>query len=241
MEQLPSKSNKLPALPLRHALETGDTAALTRSITKINIDRIEQQQRDRDRIESELSYLRTKYRQAEDEQQRELITKRGTALKAAIEAMPEFPPLRALAQQNEAATIDEIQLLICWLLDNLNIANGMTPEQIETSAVLILEEYGGLRLEDVAHVLRQALKGAFGIIYNRLDAQTMLQWLGQHADELQQTRHEYQLNEYLRTKDRSDALEFRHRAGDVQAMRDLYTMQPISAADIARAEKDLNK
>lgn len=170
----------------------------------------------------------------------DFILRRGSELSNSLKALPQLPPLRALAEQDELSTIDELQLLIIWLLENLNISNTLSAEQIENIAVLILEEYGGMRLEDIALVMRSAIKGAYGTIYNRLDAAIILDWLNKHQLELQERRAQAQLNNHLRTKERNDALEIKDSAEKSEALRMQY--QPIiSAEDMAKGQEIIDK
>ncbi len=152
----------------------------------------------------------------------DFIIRKGSELSNFLKALPQLPQLRALAEEDEQGVVDELQLLIIWLLDNLNISNSLTTNQIEGIAVLILEEYGAMRLEDVALVMRNAIKGAYGVIYNRLDAAIVLDWLNKHNANLQECRAQVQLNNHLRTKERNDALEIKDSAQKALALRLLY-------------------
>ncbi|HMN89785.1 MAG TPA: hypothetical protein PKD70_11200 [Saprospiraceae bacterium] len=227
MEQLPSKKQKPQLQPLRQALYADAPVLITKAISRINLDKLEQQQEQRNRLENEIEYWRHRYRKEMrkplgQRSDLDFIIRKGSELSNFLKALPQLPQLRALAEEDEQGVVDELQLLIIWLLDNLNISNSLTTNQIEGIAVLILEEYGAMRLEDVALVMRNAIKGAYGVIYNRLDAAIVLDWLNKHNANLQECRAQVQLNNHLRTKERNDALEIKDSAQKALALRLLY-------------------
>lgn len=149
-----------------------------------------------------------------DKEALERIIATGLEIRATIDTMPERPPLRALAQVDEGDAVFQIGSLICWLMEQLNISNSLTENQIETAALLIIESFPGFRLEDVALVMRNALKGQYGSLYNRLDVSIILEWCGKHQDNLNTERQARQYNAYLAQK------ESRHEPRNGQMDRD---------------------
>lgn len=65
-----------------------------------------------------------------------------------------------------------------------NLPKGsITPSQIQTTADMILAEFGNLTIADVNLVFRRAKMGEYGPFYGRLDGQMILSWFGQYLDE----------------------------------------------------------
>jgi hypothetical protein len=172
-----------------------------------------------------LTYWRARYKQEADPARRAYITKRGQEVAAYLHTVPQFPPLRALAQHDEMGARDEIALLLIWLLEQLNISNTLTEAQIESISALVLEEFGWLRLEDLAIVMRSAIKGEYGLIYNRMDGAIILDWLRRYADALKERRHLEKVEAHMRSKERSDATRYHDSAQMSEALRYLYNNQ----------------
>lgn len=207
---------------------------MTKAISSLNVTRIEEQQAEVDRLTKELTTWRQKYRREirkenPSETQLEYIIRKGSEVSNSLQALPQLPPLRAMANENELEVIEEIQLLLIWLVENLNISNTLTAEQLENIASLILHEYGAMRLEDVAMVMRGAIKGSYGVIYNRLDAAIILDWFRQHAELLQDIRHRRQMDIYMSTKERNnEPIEIQQSAEMSAALIFLHNANKVS-------------
>lgn len=200
-------------------------ADIAKAISRISLDKLEQARAETDRLESELTYWRGRYRRETDPERRQLIKQRGEAVSSYLQTVPQFPPLRALAQHDELSARDEIALLIIWLLEQLNISNTLSEAQIESISALILEEFGWLRLEDLAIVMRSAIKGEYGLIYNRLDGAIILDWLRRYAEALMERRHLEKVEAHMRSKERNDATRYHDSAKMSEALRFLYNNQ----------------
>lgn len=164
-------------------------ATISKAVIETNIEKIEAAVQTRLQLESDLQYLRIKWKGASLEA-RPGIEEEARSLIATIEAMPEFPPLTALARrEGTQEVLDDLAILLSWFNDQLNITNKLNADQIEVVALTIMGEYGHLlRLEDLAACLRRALKGEYGQIYARLDAAVVLDWLNRYETDLTRDR-----------------------------------------------------
>lgn len=178
---------------------------ITKVITKLKTEDLEEAAAYKDRLTLELNELRRKYlalkKKGSDTHMLAKIERQGLDLVATIEKIPQHPPLRVLQKQDEDLTVQSVGELICWLIENLNVSNSMTANQIETAAHMIIEQCGHLRIEDIAIVMREALQGRYGTLYNRLDVSMILEWLEKYSSDLQQQRHQKQMDKYMNNKE----------------------------------------
>ena len=64
-----------------------------------------------------------------------------------------------------------------------NIPEKMSQKQIGLTVDLILEDYYFLKPDDLRLCFRNAMKGYYGRVYNRIDGQVILSWLKQYSDD----------------------------------------------------------
>lgn len=83
----------------------------------------------------------------------------------------------------------------------------MNLSQQKTLVELIVDDYSQLTLEDLKFFFRKCMKGDFGSNYNRIDGQTIMQWLCQFDCELGDKLYEKRLEEHERLKNDSDIID----------------------------------
>ena len=88
------------------------------------------------------------------------------------------PTLSAVtASSGEMATRAVVVLLLKEALDFCNTTQTMSDMQVAVTADLIIEEYPYFKLDDLKLAFRNAMKGHYGEVYNRLDGSIILGWL----------------------------------------------------------------
>ncbi len=81
--------------------------------------------------------------------------------------------------------------------DSLNITNKPSEIQCVEIAVAILEKYWFVKLEEICLVLKKAKYGEYGELYNRLDIQTVFNWIERYLSSEERIRYiEVQASEY---------------------------------------------
>lgn len=112
---------------------------------------------------------------------------------------PEIGIVAKEAGENQARAI--VVLLLTEVVSFFNASNTMNDSQVAITTDLIIEEYPYLKVDDLKLVFRNAMKGRYGDIYNRLDGSVIMGWLRQYnrerctrADILSYNDHK-QLNE----------------------------------------------
>lgn len=76
-----------------------------------------------------------------------------------------------------------VVILIGEVVDFFNASNTMNDSQVATTTDLIIEEYPYLKIDDLKLAFRNAMKGRYGEIYNRLDGSVIMGWLKQYNRE----------------------------------------------------------
>lgn len=76
-----------------------------------------------------------------------------------------------------------IELNIARLALFLNVGGSINPDQIQSTAELITEEFGNLTISDINLIFRRAKLGQWGKIYDRLDGQIILGWFADYYNE----------------------------------------------------------
>lgn len=139
------------------------------------------------------------------------------SLEERIDALPYFPTLRSLRNRNKEEAAKQIMLMLIWLSDQVNVSNNLTSDQIKSLAHDLLEnpEYSSLRLEDLAIICRDALKGKYGPFMGRLDGQMVRTWVETYANTLKEERMRGNYNSYLAQKEsRAERGADRYQDGD---------------------------
>lgn len=74
-------------------------------------------------------------------------------------------------------------ILLGEVLRYFNVTETMNDTQVAATTDFILEDYYFLQLDDLKLCFRNAMKGYYGRVYNRIDGQIILSWLKQYSDE----------------------------------------------------------
>lgn len=160
--------------------------------------KLEQAHRRREQLEEELealrrSYLFTKKEKPEGaEKYQAAIIARAEKLKGELAAVPEQKTLSVLRIEDELEAIDAVALLICWLIEQINVKRSMSDDQVDNLAADLLHTYGWMRLEDVALCFKNGLRGQYAAILDRLDAAIIHDWLRQYGEDLRADRAAWQ-------------------------------------------------
>lgn len=88
---------------------------------------------------------------------------------------------------SEDFQIAYISVWIVNLNDFVNALRKMSPEQIEETATIIVQEYPYLNLADINLVFRRIKKGEFGQLFAEIDGMKILSWFEQYAQERMRT------------------------------------------------------
>lgn len=149
---------------------------------------------------TEAFYLKRQYKQGDydpigESKRKEFLATIADLLKdyeVEIYSLERVTPNKIIDRRNYdfETLIDDILLLLSWLIDNSNVNKSLSAEQIRTTAELIVEDFGMLTTEDIALVFRQAVAGQMGDIY-RLDPQVIMKWIRDYKATVVQTAMEY--------------------------------------------------
>lgn len=142
----------------------------------------------REQLESELTALRSSWIKVPEA--RPDIEKKAAVLQAWLDRLPNRPTIRQAYRENPIRITDDIILLLCWLHDQVNIAAGMNEIQMENCALSLIHNYPSLRLEDLAIIMRNAVAGRYGDIFNRIDLIVVNSWALKYWTELAEQRTE---------------------------------------------------
>lgn len=69
-----------------------------------------------------------------------------------------------------------------FLLKHLNVGKTMDDAQLAYLCDLIIEEYYFLQIDDFKFCFAKALKGDYGTVYDRIDANIILDWLKRYSN-----------------------------------------------------------
>lgn len=189
-------------IALDEALTKGNNLPVTKAIARLSVEQLERDRREVDRLNAELESLRASWRWANENnpEECERIKQRGLAVKDRLMEFSAQVTLGHYRRHNlEQQIVDEIQLLICWALEHLNLP-GMNEEQIHGAAYLIVNLHGGLRKEDVAVAFKNAISGKYGPLYGKIDSVDLLRWLDAYKVELDEIRMKEHDEKHMATK-----------------------------------------
>lgn len=98
------------------------------------------------------------------------------------------PTLASIRREySEDFQIAYVSVWIVNLNDFVNALRKMSPEQIEETATIIVQEYPYLNLADINLVFRRIKKGEFGQLFAEIDGMKVLSWFEQYARERMRT------------------------------------------------------
>ena len=106
---------------------------------------------------------------------------KANSLKTAVELKT---PSLALHRKYWTAT--HTAVLVIWAIvhytQKFSVGKGMDDESAELLAEFILDDYYFLTLADIKAAFSMAIKGEFGKIYDRVDAQVVLSWFKEYSE-----------------------------------------------------------
>ena len=162
--------------------------------------------------------------------------------------MPALAEIRR--EKGAAVTRSILVLLVNDTLDFFNVPETMNAKQVAITVDLIIDTYPYMQVDDITLCFRNAMKGNYGRIYNRIDGQIILGWLREYNKErcaaavlISYNEHKAHLSEEARPTQgifyadyRAD-LERRAKEGDPEAVRALALSDKL-IADIAARRHD---
>lgn len=108
-----------------------------------------------------------------------------------------MPALAALKKERGEATARSVLVLIMNdMLDFFNAGNDMNDTQVALTVDFILEEYPYMQADDITLCFRNAMKGKYGKLYNRIDGQIIMGWLREYNRERCTVASEQSYNEH---------------------------------------------
>lgn len=162
--------------------------------------------------------------------------------------MPALAEIRR--DKGEAVTRSILVLLVNDTLDFFNVPETMNAKQVAITVDLIIDTYPYMQVDDIALCFRNAMKGNYGRIYNRIDGQIILGWLREYNKERCTAADELGYNEHLAHKSRDSLptqgifyadyraeLERRAETGDPEAVRTLAISDRL-IAELQRRRHD---
>ena len=170
-----------------------------------------------------------------------------------------MPALSRLRKERGEATARSVLVLIMNdMLDFFNAGNDMNDTQVALTVDLILEEYPYMQADDITLCFRNAMKGKYGKLYNRIDGQIIMGWLREYnterctlASEQSYNEHKAHLSEEARPTDGifyteyRAALERKAGEGNQEAKRLLELsdglMAELERRKLNRAKEDLER
>lgn len=102
-----------------------------------------------------------------------------------------------------------VVILISEVVGFFNASNTMNDAQVAMTTDLIIEEYPYFKIDDLKLAFRNAMKGRYGEIYNRLDGSVIMGWLRQYNRERCARADSLSFNEHKRqTEEESSGLYY---------------------------------
>ena len=89
-----------------------------------------------------------------------------------------------------------VSYLIADVLEFFNLKEIMSDWQVAMTVDFIIEEYPYLQTDDLVLCFRNAMKGRYGKLYNRIDGQIIMDWLRQYNCERIQAADQQSYNEH---------------------------------------------
>jgi len=131
------------------------------------------------------------------------LKRESERIKAQLANLPDYKQMR-----DDEEVAKDVMELILWVTEQLNINKNMSAEQVASCAHMIIEEFPSLYLEELALILKNALAGKYGEIYDRIDTNIMLKWIRAYQKEKSELGKERNESQHASTK--PDAQEDRN-------------------------------
>lgn len=82
--------------------------------------------------------------------------------------------------QGREASKDAVIQIIAEAAALLNIGKNLQPHQIEFLAEDIMQDWFYLTIGEIRYIMQQGIRNRWGNIYDRLDVETVMGWIGQY-------------------------------------------------------------
>lgn len=190
MDQQNKQLSKTTSQELASVLSSASAtpALITQTISSISQARLEKELRHREELEAQLVALRSSWKKVPTA--RTDIEKKAAEVQAWLDRLPNRPTIRQAYRENPVRITDDIILLLCWLHEQVNINAGMNEIQMEQCALSLIHNYPTLRLEDLAIIIRNAVAGKYGDVFNRIDVIVVNRWALEYWTDLNEQRVE---------------------------------------------------
>jgi hypothetical protein len=99
----------------------------------------------------------------------------------------------------EDKAMSVLVLILNDVIDFFNVSNSMNANQILTTAEMVLDNYGWLKIDDFKLCFSQAKRGLFGQVY-RMDGNVILSWIESYINERINFADEKNYTEHLSIK-----------------------------------------
>jgi hypothetical protein len=145
------------------------------------------------------------------------------------------PTLGSIRREySEDFQIAYVSVWIVNLNDFVNALRKMSPEQIEETATIIVQEYPYLNLADINLVFRKIKKGEFGQLFAEIDGMKVLSWFEQYTQERARTAAEISMSHGEKFK------QDMPRVSDAVAINKIKNRQAIGLHihELAKQEKN---
>ena len=221
MEKTSKQLSKTPSQELVSVLSNASAtpAQITQTINSLSTARLEKELQHREQLEAELVALRSSWQKVPAA--RPDVERKAAEVQAWLNRLPNRPTLSQAYREDMITVTDEIVLLLCWLHEQINISTGMNEAQMQQCALSLIRNWGSLRLEDIAIIMRNALAGKYGDIYNRIDVIIVNGWALKYWAELAEQRVDRAYAQHASSKEDPTA----PRSGDADraAFREAYS------------------
>jgi hypothetical protein len=85
--------------------------------------------------------------------------------------------VRIKKELGEETQQDILKIFITDLVNSFNIGKTMSESQIDSTCLLITEDFEYLKTADLLWFCKEAKKGRYGKLYDRIDCQIIIEWL----------------------------------------------------------------
>jgi hypothetical protein len=101
-----------------------------------------------------------------------------------VERCMKAPAIQPLMMAVGRERIKEfIEARLIWLVSQLNVANTMTPQQIDFASETLLERYPTESLADFVLCFKRGAQGYYGSTYHQLDTSVIMGWMANYIEE----------------------------------------------------------
>lgn len=203
-------STKKTPTTLSQALGQNEEASqITKAIAKINPLAIQKRVQEKDDLLTKVDLLQRKipwvneqYRGEERHKFVVEILREIARCSREILELGDLVSIRKRKEKNEEELVEDIMLLLIWLKKQLNINNNISPEQIKSLAVELVEEKElmSITVDELAVIFKNGKNGNYGSDFHRLDAQIIYGWIRKYIKERNQRQKKGRENNHLALK-----------------------------------------